>query len=135
MNLRGTWTRDPFKTVDIIDTMFNDMWRMIPKVSTFPAVNIVRESDGKYRIDMTVAGFSRDDIEVYVDEGHLTVKGDVKKAEEDYIVKGIAERAFTKTFPLTPALEVTGVTLEDGILSIFLNAVEKEDSRKRLEIS
>lgn len=133
MSLRNTWN-NPLKTMDIIDTMFNDMWSSIPKVSTFPAVNIVRDGEGKYRIDLTVAGFTKDDIDVWVDEGHLTIKGSARKAEEDYIVKGIAERSFTKTFPLTPALEVENVVLDNGILSVYLSAVETEDTRKRIEI-
>src|SRR5208337_5483758 len=88
----------------------------------FPPYNIERLGDNTYRISMAVAGFGDNDLSLEVKEGTLTVRGE-KKGEDkvrQYIHQGIAARNFERRFRLAEYVEVSGATLEHGLLHIDL---------------
>ena len=62
-----------------------------PKIPTYPPYNIKKVDENKYVIEIAVAGFGKQDIEVELQDGTLTVRGNVSSEEADYIYKGIAE--------------------------------------------
>ncbi|KZX81228.1 heat-shock protein, partial [Alcanivorax sp. HI0013] len=69
----------------------------------YPPYDIIRESDGRYRIVMAVAGFSRDDLEITVQENELRIRGSLppqNDGERTWLHQGIARRAFERTFKL-----------------------------------
>ena len=73
------------------------------------AYNIKKVKDNKYVIEMAVAGFAKSDIEVTVEGNKLVIKGDSNDNEaEDYIFKGIANRAFQRTFTIADKVEIKG---------------------------
>lgn len=90
--------------------------------TTFPHFDIVKVSENEYRIDLAVAGFSRDTLDVSIEQGTLTVKGSKSSETDggDYIHRGIAKRAFTKQFVLGEQLRVVNANLDNGVLSIEL---------------
>lgn len=90
----------------------------------YPPYNIERVADDEFAIEIAVAGFSEDDIEIETNDGLLTVAGK-KSLDEDgeqrqYLHRGIAERGFLRRFQLADHVIVTGATLKNGLLRVDL---------------
>lgn len=91
--------------------------------STFPPYDILMDGEDNYRITMSVAGFSRDDITIEAEENKLTIIGEKTKKEEtkgEYLHRGLAERNFKTEFQLADYVEVAGANLSEGLLTIDL---------------
>jgi molecular chaperone IbpA len=102
-----------------------------PKVPAYPPYNIKKVSDTKYVIEMAVAGFGKQDLEIELQDGTLTVKGNVSSEEGEYLHKGIAERAFTRQFNLADTVEVKNADLINGLLKIWLERFIPEDKQPK----
>ncbi len=103
--------------------------------SGYPPYDIIRESDGRYRIVMAVAGFRRSDIEITVQENELRIRGGLAAQGEDdrtWLHRGIARRAFERTFKLADHVEVDSAGMEDGLLTVTLNRVVPEEKKPRI---
>ena len=102
----------------------------------YPPYNIERTDENAYRIDIAVAGFRPDELEIEVKENLLTVTG--RKAANDeprrYLHRGLAERNFERRFQLADYVLVTDANLADGLLSIALKR-ELPESKKARTIS
>ena len=90
----------------------------------FPPYNIEKVGDGSYKIAMAIAGFSRSELELTVQENTLIVTGkaidEAQTGERQYLHRGIAKRAFERRFQLADTIKVTGADYADGLLSIQL---------------
>ncbi len=88
----------------------------------YPPYNIEQTDEDSYRIELAVAGFAADDIELEVRDDLLTVTGRKAQAAEErnFLYRGIAERAFERRFHLADHVVVKGARLENGLLSIEL---------------
>lgn len=87
------------------------------------------------RIVLAVAGFSRDELEITVDERELTIRGRQSETEgHDYLYRGIAARQFRKAFVLSEGIEVAGADLADGLLSIDLVRPNREKTVRHIVI-
>lgn len=90
---------------------------------SYPPYNIERTAENAYRITIAVAGFGEADLAIESKENTLSVKGE-KKAEEEgkreVLHQGIAARAFERRFQLADYVQVTGASLENGLLHIDL---------------
>ena len=90
---------------------------------TYPPYNIERTGEDAYRITMAVAGFGEKDLTIEAKQNSLAVKGE-KQVEEgkdgDVLYRGIAARAFERRFQLADYVEVTGASLENGLLHVDL---------------
>lgn len=99
----------------------------------FPAFDIVRDADDRFRVTLAVPGFKADEIEIVAQQNQLSVSG--KPAEEDatraYIHRGIARRAFERHFQLADYIEVGNASFADGLLTIELNRVVPEAMKPR----
>jgi molecular chaperone IbpA len=102
------------------------------KVTGYPPYNIVKTSDMTYVIEMAVAGFKEDEIQVVVKENVLTIKGNNVTEEKEYIHRGIASRSFARTLRLADTIEIKGAYLADGMLTIELENVIPEEKKERL---
>ena len=100
--------------------------------SGFPPYNIRKEGEFSYVIDMALAGFSKDDIEVEVADGLLTVRS-VKENEEneESIYRGISYRKFNRKFTLADDIVVNDASLENGMLVISLERIIPEEKKPR----
>ena len=100
---------------------------------TYPPYNIRKLSDDKYVIELAVAGFGKQDIELTLQEGVLTVKGNVSSdtVEEDFIFKGIAARAFTRQFVLADQVQIKNADMINGMLKIWLDILTPEASKAK----
>lgn len=95
------------------------------KVNNYPPHNIVKLGDDKYNLILAVAGFNRQELEVTVEDGHLHIAGKRNRDSDpetvtELLYQGLAFRDFTRAWRLGEYVEVTGVTLEDGILTVML---------------
>lgn len=104
----------------------------LPKIPTYPPYNIVKVDDTKYIIEIAVAGFGQQDIEIELQDGTLTVKGNLESKEaNDYLFKGIADRAFTRSFTLAETVQVKNADLLNGMLKIWLERFVPEEKKPR----
>lgn len=96
---------------------------------TYPPHNVVKLSDTEHLVELAVAGFSKKDITIEVKDHVLTITGkrERRRAQENYIHKGISARKFTKSYRLSEYTEVTGADITDGILVISLEVKLPEE--------
>jgi HSP20 family molecular chaperone IbpA len=106
----------------------------------YPPYNIERvprtdEAPERLRITLAVAGFSKDQLEVTLEENQLLVRGrQTEDKARDYVHRGIAARQFQRTFLLADGMEVRGADLSDGLLSIDLVRPEPERIVRKIDI-
>ncbi|HET9313475.1 MAG TPA: Hsp20 family protein [Nitrospira sp.] len=99
---------------------------------TYPPFDLIQVDNNHFRINLAVAGFSRDEIDITAQQNQLIVAG--KKAEDDevnYIHRGIANRQFERRFGLADFIKVTDADLKNGLLSIDLIREIPEAMRPR----
>ena len=91
-------------------------------VPSYPPYNIERTGEDTYRITMAVAGFSEGDVEIVAQDNALTVTGRQQKDEtpKNFLYRGIAGRPFERKFELAEYIQVSGASLENGLLHIEL---------------
>ncbi len=89
---------------------------------SYPPYNIEKHDDDDYRVVMAVAGFSEGELDVRTEDRSLIVTGrpDRREDERNFLHRGIARRAFERRFALADAIRVTGATLENGLLHVYL---------------
>ena len=101
----------------------------------FPPYNIRKTDDFKHVIEIALAGFSKDEIEVVLTDGVLEIKSSdlptTDKPKDDMIHKGIAKRAFTRKFTLADDIEVKDAKLENGLLVIDLEQIVPEHKKPK----
>ncbi|GGF59961.1 Hsp20 family protein [Alteromonas lipolytica] len=105
------------------------------KQSTYPPYNIELLAEDKYRITMAIAGFSKDDINIVVEDNTLSITGtknsDSDKTERKFLHKGISERNFERKFQLGDHVKVLTADLENGLLHVDLERVIPEAKKPR----
>ena len=106
-------------------------------VNNFPPHNIVKLDENKYVVELAVAGFGKDEIDIQVQENTLTIKGEKKEGTPDleYLHRGIGTRSFTKSITIADTIEVKGAEYKDGILRIGLeNIIPEHKKPRKIEI-
>lgn len=124
------------------ERFFDDVERLlssdIQKATTsFPPHNILKLDDSRYVVELAVAGFTKDEIEIAVQDGTLTIKGEKqdKETETTYLHRGIGTRSFTKSLTVADTIEVKGAEFKDGILKIGLeNIIPEHKKPRKIEI-
>ena len=118
--------------------LHDDITKNIPN---YPPYNIKKVDENHYVIEMAVAGFSKTDIEITLDEGKLIINGKVRDSSESddagayYFYKGIAERAFSRTFTLADSVEIKNAEMVNGILKVWLeNFIPEHKKPKKIDI-
>lgn len=107
------------------------------KAQTYPPYNIVKFDDNNYEIQIAVAGFSIDDIDVETKENKLTVTGSSPKTEivGDYLYHGLAARDFKHVFTLNDTVVVQSANIVNGVLKIALeNIIPEHRKPKKIQI-
>lgn len=123
------------KTVGYDDMLkhMTESTKNFQKVFSYPPYNIRKVDDTKYVIEIALAGFGKQDLELTLDNSTLTVKGEMKSDSEDseYIFKGIAERAFTRSFNLADSVTINNAEMINGMLKIWLERLIPESKKPR----
>ena len=103
--------------------------------TNYPPYNVKKVNDDHFVMEFAVAGFARTELDISVERGILTVKGEKLGKEDEYLYKGIATRKFARSFALPEYFEITEASAFDGILYIDLHRNMPEDLKpKRIEI-
>jgi len=98
----------------------------------YPPYDIVKIDEDTYKLSLAIAGFSKSDINVSVDNGTLIIKGEIAEITDAEIVhKGIAGRKFTRTFALGEYMEVSNAELKDGMLTIHIDRIVPEEKKPK----
>ena len=100
---------------------------------TYPPHNVVKEEDMKFVLELAVAGFKEEHIDIEVKDHVLTIKGDrpQRREQDKYVHKGISARNWKKSFRLSEYTEVNGADLQDGILTVDLEVVLPKEKQPR----
>jgi molecular chaperone IbpA len=118
------------------DTFFNRLFAndfAATNGGGYPPYNIRKLDDYKYAIELALAGFSKDDLDIELAEGTLTIKSAPveRKVDDEYIHHGIAKRVFTRKFHLANDIVVKGADLYNGLLTVELERVIPEEKKPR----
>jgi len=135
-----------FKDYDKFFVGFDDQFNRIAKmhdemtknIPNYPPYNIKKTGDNTYIIELAVAGFAKQDIEIELADSTMVVKGNIHnhENESDFLFKGIAARNFTRTFALDDHLEIKDAQMLNGMLKVFLEKIIPEHKKpKKIEVN
>jgi molecular chaperone IbpA len=109
---------------DRLFSMLDSLNRVDNGATSYPPYDIERTGENDYRIVMAIAGFREADLSIELKEQTLTVRGEKQSGESqqegEVLYRGIAQRSFERRFQLADHVQVSGATLENGLLSIDL---------------
>nr|WP_319249709.1 Hsp20 family protein [uncultured Celeribacter sp.] len=120
---------------------FDQLERLVERTAKsdaggYPPYNIEQSSDNTYRITLAVAGFGESDVAITVEDRQLVVRG--RQPEDDvervYLHRGIAGRQFQRSFVLADGVEVSGASMENGLLHIDLKRSVPESVVQTIQI-
>jgi len=105
-------------------------------IPNYPPYNILKVDDNKYVIEMAVAGFGKQNLDIEIQDGTLIISGSSAQAADEYIYKGIADRSFTRKFSIADTVEIKNADLFNGMLKIWLeNIIPDAKKPKKVEIN
>jgi molecular chaperone IbpA len=100
--------------------------------TSYPPYDLIKLNQDTYRLSLAIAGFTKEDIDVTVDNGTLIIKGEITDVTDAEVVhKGIASRKFVRSFALGEYMEVTGAELKDGMLHINVDRIVPEEKKPK----
>jgi molecular chaperone IbpA len=124
-----------------LDGFIKQLENIQPKTTNYPPYNLLKTSEDSFRIEVAVAGFSKEDLNLTVEKKILTVVGekseDIKKDEDtkEYLYHGISSKNFKIHYTLSEYVYVDTVTLKDGLLVIdLIRKIPDEEKPKQLLI-
>ena len=107
----------------------------LPKLQSFPPYNIKKIDDEHFVIEMAVAGFGKQNLDIELKDDTLTISGSLDTADGDYLFKGIADRSFQRKFTLADTVIVKNAELANGLLKIALERfIPEEKKAKKIDI-
>ena len=127
----------PFRRHTVgFDNVFELMDRFLDGQSVnnnYPPYNIYKNGESKYSIELAIAGFGEDEVEVKYADNTLTITGNKEeKGDTDVLHRGIANRNFTRTFNIADDVIVNGGSLKNGVLSIDLEKIIPDEKKERV---
>ena len=128
-----------FKDFDKFFVGFDDTYNRLSKlhdditknIPNYPPYNIRKVADNKYVIELAVAGFSTSDVEITFEDNKLIVSGKTHDDSDNFLFKGIANRAFTRTFALDDQIVIDNAEMVNGMLKIALDRIIPEHKKPR----
>ena len=117
----------------LFDHFNNTLEYTVKQQTSYPPYNINKIDDLNYQVEMALAGFGKDDIEIKYADNQLTIKSvdSDDKDEKDVIHRGISKRKFSRSFTLAEDIKVNGAELKDGMLLVELEKIVPEEKRPR----
>ena len=114
---------------EYLDRLFN----LHETTSNYPPYNLVQVSNVESRLELALAGFKKEEVNVYTEYGKLFVEGQKEDRETDtrYVHKGLAQRSFKRAWTLSDDTTIKDVTFEDGLLTIVLCKIVPEHHARK----
>jgi len=113
------------------DDWFTNFDQHFSQQNNYPPYNTVKLSNHEYRVEVALAGFKKDDLKVYTQEGKLILEGSKEGDGRDYVHQGLAQRSFTRTWALPDDLVVKKVDFQDGLLLIDIDRVIPDHQQRK----
>ena len=116
-----------------MDDYFDRLGTLHETQTNYPPYNLVQLSNVEYRLELALAGFKKEEINVYSQDGKLFVdgkKGDVE-TERTYVHRGVAQRSFTRSWTLSDETEVRSVAFEDGLPTVEFGKVIPDHHQRK----
>ena len=115
-----------------MDDYLNRFWDLDTS-SNYPPYNIVQVNNVESRLEIALAGFSKDEVKVYTEFGKLYVEGKKEESETvgEFVHKGLAQRSFTRVWTLSDDTEIRNVRFTDGLLVVELGKIVPEHHARK----
>jgi len=116
-----------------MEDYFDRIFTQYETTSNYPPYNLISLTNVKSLLEIALAGFRKEEVNVYTEDGKLFIEGqkEDKETETNYLHKGLAQRSFTRSWTLSEDTEVESVTFEDGLLRITLRKIIPEHHERR----
>ena len=115
---------------DYLDRFFNSF----ETTTNYPPYNLIHVNNVESVLEIALAGFTKDEINVYTEYGKLTVEGNKennKETSSQYVHQGLAQRSFNRTWSLSEDIEVREVLFKDGLLTVKLGKIVPEHHARK----
>ena len=133
MTTKYTWDiYSPFSVG--LDDVFNRLEAMSGHNTSYPPYNLIKHDASNYEIEIALAGFKPDEIEVSTEQNILRVTSKVEKrdSERTYLHKGLSKRSFNNSWQLADDVRVSAVDFADGLLTISLEKIIPEHQKRTM---
>ena len=126
-NLMDRITKNSIGLDDYFNRFFNET------VTNYPPYNLIQVNNSESRLEIALAGFKKEEVNVFTESGKLFVEGKKKdkETESEYFHQGLAQRSFKRAWTLSDDFEVRDVSLEDGLLTVKLGKVVPEHHARK----
>ena len=115
-----------------MDEYFDRLFNVHESSTNYPPYNLIQVSNVESRLEIALAGFKKEEVNVYTEYGKLFVEGQKESREDtNYVHRGMAQRSFTRSWTLSDDTEIRSVTFEDGLLSVQLGKVVPEHHARK----
>ena len=131
MATKYVWdTYSPFSVG--LDEIFNRLEAMSGHSTSYPPYNLIKHDASNYEIEIALAGFKAEEIEVSTEQNILRVTSKLEKrdTERTYLHQGLSKRSFTNSWQLSEDVRVASVDFVDGLLTISLEKVIPEHQKR-----
>ena len=108
-----------------LDDYFNNFFSSDFPQSNYPPYNLIQLNNHESKLEIALAGFKKDELQVFTEFGKLYVKGKKEESEVDgeFVHKGLAQRSFERVWMVSDDTKVGSVKFEDGLLTVELNKI------------
>ena len=116
-----------------MDEYFDRLFNLHETTNNYPPYNLVQVNNVESLLEIALAGFRKEEVNVFTEHGKLFVEGQKADTESDrtFVHKGLAQRSFTRTWTLSDDTEVREVIFEDGLLTIRLGKIVPEHHTRK----
>ena len=116
-----------------MDQYFDKLFTLQETQSNYPPYNLIQVSSTESLLELALAGFKKEEVNVYTQDGKLFVEGQREDTESEttYVHRGMAQRSFTRTWTLAEDTEVRSVEFENGLLNIVLGRIVPDHHQRK----
>ena len=115
-----------------MDDYLNKFWDS-PTTSNYPPYNLIQVNNVESRLEIALAGFKKDELQVFTEFGKLYVEGKKEEPKDagEFVHKGLAQRSFTRVWRISDDTEVRGAEFRDGLLLVQLGKIVPDHHQRK----
>ena len=115
-----------------MDDYLNKFWDE-PTNSNYPPYNLIQVNNVESRLEIALAGFKKDELQVFTEFGKLYVEGKKEESQDvgEFVHKGLAQRSFSRVWTIADETEIRGVEFTDGLLLVQLGKIVPEHHARK----
>ena len=131
--MTNTYTWEVYTPFNVaLESIFNRLDAMSGHNTNYPPYNIIKHDGANYEIEIALAGFKSDEIEISTEQNILRVASKIEKRdpERTYLHKGLSKRSFNHSWQMSEDVRLASVNFADGLLTISLEKIIPEHQKK-----